>query len=113
MYCTKCGKELEPTTAVCPACNAKTGLAPLPEQEKAEQETKNRFAVLWEILGFFFPLVGLFCFLGWRKSRPLRGASCGVGAVFGGLLFLSMAYFFAIFYFFLLMIGAGVTIGMV
>ncbi len=89
MYCTHCGKNSQ------------------------RKHICAQIAAILFPIGFFFPLVGLFCFLGWRKSRPLRGASCGVGAVFGGLLFLSMAYFFAIFYFFLLMIGAGVTIGMV
>lgn len=98
MYCTKCGNELPQNSPVCPHCHAETEFAP-----KTVEET-HKFALLWEIFGFFLPLIGGICYLVWNKTRPARAHSCAVGAMFGGLffgflaaiLFLVFAIFFVI-----------------
>ncbi|MDR2156669.1 MAG: zinc ribbon domain-containing protein [Clostridiales Family XIII bacterium] len=38
------------------------------------------------ILGFFFPLIGLILFLVWRKDKPKKAKSCGIGALIGFVL---------------------------
>ena len=99
MYCRKCGKKIEESSAFCPFCGEKqwgaTGAADFgtgagangsvppygaPPPHPAEKDAPSGgFAVL----GFFFPLIGLILYLVWKNELPLRARSCGKGALIG------------------------------
>ena len=96
MYCRKCGKKIEESSAFCPFCGEKqwgaTGAADFgtgagangsvppygaPPPRPAEQDAPSGgFAVLC----FFFPLIGLILYLVWKDTMPLRARSCGIRA---------------------------------
>ena len=99
MYCRKCGKKIEESSAFCPFCGEKqwgaTGAADFgtgagangsvppygaPPPRPAEQDAPSGgFAVLC----FFFTLIGLILYLVWKDTMPLRARSCGKGALIG------------------------------
>lgn len=57
MYCPHCGKFIE-------------------------EKNKNK-QFKWNILGFFFPFIGLILFLVLRESKPNTAKAAGIGALAG------------------------------
>lgn len=57
-------------------------------RERYAQEQKDRKqAILWGIVGFLIPIVGIVLFLVWRKSKPTSAKAALIGA---GIGFVSM-----------------------
>ena len=80
-YCRKCGQPLEDSYKVCPFCGTSVN-------EQRTHQTRQQFEVdtneiLWGILGFFFPLVGVILFFVWQDQRPMSAKYAGVGGLIG------------------------------
>lgn len=105
-YCKKCGQPLEVDYKVCPICGTKV------RDEYHTNQTANditqQHEMLWGVLGFFVPLVGLILFLLWQEQKPLVAKYIGLGALIGfasrvvfGVAGFSFFFPFRIFGFFL------------
>jgi uncharacterized protein YqgC (DUF456 family) len=46
----------------------------------------DKGSVGFAILSFFIPIVGLILFLVWRKEKPKKAKSAGIGAIIGFVL---------------------------
>lgn len=74
-YCTKCGQELEDNAVYCTGCGA---------QNNGQTTTvEDKKSVGFNILSFFFPIVGLILFLVWKKDTPIKAKGCGISALIG------------------------------
>ena len=73
-FCKNCGAQLDDNAVVCAQCG--TNVAPA-----APVEQKASFG--WAVLGFFFPIVGLILWLGWKNDQPAKAKKAGVGALVG------------------------------
>lgn len=74
-YCTKCGQELEDNAVYCTNCGA---------QNNGQTTTKeDKSSVGFNILSFFFPIVGLILFLVWKNETPIKAKGCGISALIG------------------------------
>lgn len=72
-YCSNCGDELVPHSAVCINCGAAVN--------QRKRTSENNTSVGYAILGFFFPIIGLILWLVWKDEYPRRAASAGKGAL--------------------------------
>lgn len=61
-FCPNCGNTL--VNGNCPACN---------------YQDKNNIG--FNILSFFFPLVGLILFIVWKDEHPVKAKGCGKAAL--------------------------------
>ena len=75
MYCKKCGKEIDNEAVICVHCGCATG--------NIYVAIDDAPSVLFAILGFLFPIVGLILFLAFKNSKPLKARSAGKGALIG------------------------------
>ena len=96
-YCKKCGQPLEDDYKVCPFCG--TSVKEEYHQNRSSRQTQDQNELLWGVLGFFFPIVGLVLFLLWQEQRPLSAKNAGIGALIGFALrvlfgFASFSLFF-------------------
>lgn len=78
MYCTNCGKKLDPNAAACVYC----GHATANLTGVVQDGPSGGFAAL----GFFIPLAGLILYLVYEGKQPLRAKSAGKGALIGFLI---------------------------
>ena len=82
-YCRKCGAELPEHTFFCPNCGEEIN-PQTPQTYRtytAAPAVDDKGGLGWAILGFIFPFIGLIMFLIWRKTRPNRAKSAGMGAL--------------------------------
>ena len=81
MFCSKCGRELEPTEKFCAYCGepcTEEAQAELKKAYKASTE-KNTSAIVGFILSFFIPLAGLILAgFGLKKAKELGGKGKGL-----------------------------------
>lgn len=56
-------------------------------QKYAQEQKDRKQAILWGIVGFLIPIVGIVLFLVWRKSKPTSAKAALIGA---GIGFVSM-----------------------
>lgn len=75
-YCSNCGAEVNIGQDVCLNC----GFA-IAKNHNNKASDKDTGSVLWGILGFFFPIVGLILYLVWKDDQPLNAKSAGKGAL--------------------------------
>ncbi len=84
MKCQKCGNEVVEGIAICPACGAPMGAAPVQGQYGApmvEMSTKSR--VVYDLLGFFFGYL--------RVHDFYRGKiGGGIGNLIAGIILLAI-----------------------
>lgn len=81
-YCTKCGQELEDSALYCTVCGATQNNDQANDQAlRAKLDDGN--SVGFNVLSFFFPIVGLVLFLVWKKEKPIRAKGCGIWALVG------------------------------
>ena len=78
-YCRNCGTEVNENDIKCPACGAMQqpdtlNYTPAPIQE-------DNGGCLWNIIGFFVPIVGLILWLVWRTEKPKTAKAVGIGAL--------------------------------
>lgn len=90
MYCPKCGAQQADGVAVCSNCKAILN----PNVTKPV-ENSNNMSILWGVLGFLVPLLGLILFLVWREEKPKDAKAAGIGGLIGfvGNIILSIIYF--------------------
>ena len=74
-YCKRCGAEIYDDTYVCPRCGV--------QQHAGSADSGS---ILWALLGFLIPLVGLILFLVWHDEKPQSARMAGIGALAGVLL---------------------------
>lgn len=88
MYCSKCGVAL--VDGKCPVC----GRAETPNNSNANNSTnqqqpqtiyisgeKDGKNAGYNVLSFFFPIVGLIFYCIWKDQFPIRAKSCGKWAL--------------------------------
>lgn len=82
-FCINCGKEIDDRAVVCPGCGVPVAGAQQPymNQQVSGARPDDESSMLYALLGFFFPLIGLILFLVWNKEYPKRSKSCGKGAL--------------------------------
>ncbi|MGS0971700.1 MAG: zinc-ribbon domain-containing protein [Candidatus Izemoplasmataceae bacterium] len=80
-YCRKCGQPLEEDYKVCPICGTK--VYDEYQTNHAVNDMPDQYELLWGVLGFFFPLVGLILYLLWQEQKPLVAKYIGLGALIG------------------------------
>lgn len=99
-YCPNCQKEVSKETLVCEDC----GFEFVPEKVVQVTNTRSKIdrfdpvpQILWSIIAFCFPLIGLVLFFLFRKEWPLRAESCKDGIVIG-LIIWALVIIFAVFF---------------
>ena len=80
-YCRKCGQPLEDNYKACPFCG--TNVTERYERKQRRNIEVDTNEVLWGILGFFFPLVGVILFFIWQEQRPMSAKYAGIGGLIG------------------------------
>lgn len=75
MYCTNCGKELNPNADICLNCGAYV--------KKANTNIVDSNSTGLNILSFLWPLVGLILYLCYKDKAPIRAKGCGKWALIG------------------------------
>lgn len=91
-YCPSCGERLNADYILCPHCGE--DLRELTEKAEGErpEETVSpqnhpdfkppeRTFMLWGLLGFLVPLVGVILYLVWREEQPRIANAVGAGAL--------------------------------
>jgi len=101
-YCKNCGQPLEVDYKVCPMCG--TRVVDEYYQSEHVQETHQQNELLWAILGFFFPVIGIVLFFIWQNTKPVIAKYIGIGALLGFgvkfiLGFIGFSLFFPFFFF--------------
>ena len=69
MFCKHCGNEVNDQAAVCTKCGCATN-----GNRPTEIDTPSTGL---NVLGFFFPLIGLILYLVWKNEYPLRAQGIG------------------------------------
>lgn len=85
-YCSYCGKGLRDEAVICPYCGCK---APALGTDDEEDEPSTGL----NVLGFFFPLVGLILFLVFRDKTPNKANKIGKWALIGFLVGIGLIAF--------------------
>jgi uncharacterized membrane protein len=96
-YCQQCGNSTSMDSIVCENCNAI-----FPKMKSLG--TSSSDSILWGILGFCIPLVGLILFFTWNQTQPKNAKYSGIGALIGtifgfiSLLLISFIIFLELIY---------------
>ena len=112
MECNNCGSKLKNENVYCPNCGIKVGSKKksTKKEEKSEvvvvdslpekQDNSSDVFVLWGVLGFFVPIVGLILFLVWKDDKPKDAKASGIGALIRvGLIMITLIIFMFVFFF--------------
>lgn len=111
MECNTCGNKLKEENIYCPNCGTKVGskkkstkkeetevvvVDSLPKKEQVDNSSD--LFVLWGILGFFAPIVGLILFIVWKDDKPKDAKAAGIGALIrAGLIVIALIVFVMVF----------------
>lgn len=93
VYCTNCGAKIDEKAIICPSCGV------------SQQPNSEGSTMIYGILGFFIPFLGIILFFALKNSEPKKAKSVVQGALlnyFIKLAALAMWLLFA----FLFSIGA-------
>ena len=75
MFCRNCGNQLPEGAAFCGRCGTSlSGVKPA-----AAQDTEND--LIYAVIGFLFPIIGVILYLVYEKSRPNAARSAVKGAI--------------------------------
>ena len=77
MYCSTCGKEINDNAVICPHCGCTTKNYEKVSNVRKDEENK----ILYLLLGFFLPIVGLILYFVWKMDHPVRAYHVGKGAL--------------------------------
>lgn len=75
-YCQECGKKIDDNQKLCNSCKS------------ARKGKKINLNVLWWILGFVLPPVGLILYFCWKNNEKESAKNAGTGALVGACLYL-------------------------
>lgn len=100
MFCKKCGQEISDQTKYCPICGE-----PTDSQENNTQYVQpqpkvradDRSVGGYNVLSFFFPIVGLIFYLVWKQEYPVRARNCGKWALIGFIINIVLSICYTIF----------------
>lgn len=85
MFCKKCGQEISDQTKYCPVCGEPTenqeNNFDQPYQPQPRVRADDQSVAGYNVLSFFFPLVGLILYLVWKQEYPIRAKNCGKWAL--------------------------------
>lgn len=70
-FCRKCGNQMGDREEICPTCGT--------PQERLEVGTGQ--LILWGIVSFCIPLVGIVLYFSWKKSKPSISKVAGIAAL--------------------------------
>ena len=76
-YCRKCGSVIDDGAVICPHCGV---------EQRTRAVVNDDGSILWGILGFLIPLVGLILWIVWYDSKPKSSKMAGMGALIAVLL---------------------------
>ena len=109
MKCNYCDYTVSEDCKCCPNCGedpkTKKKNTIKEQAEKEAKETKEikttidpaNLYVLWGVISFFIPFVGLILFCMWIKTKPKEAKAAGIGAlarVFMYIFYLGLGLFF-------------------
>jgi len=86
MYCSNCGKEVQPQAVVCVHCGVRLP-APKP---------KDGSIGALGIVCFAFPVVGLILYINWKDTMPVKANGAGKAAPIGFIIDLGFYVFYII-----------------
>ncbi len=86
-YCQHCGKELADDSVYCPECGGFNGEPGQQVYQSGQQantnNTTDKDSAGFNVLSFFFPIVGLILYLVWKEQYPIKAKGCGKWALIG------------------------------
>lgn len=107
-YCPQCGNQLSPNAKFCPACGYT--INPVDSSPEPIQAYPNDTgSILWGVLGFFIPVVGLILFLVWRTDAPNNARVAGKGALISVIVEISLYLLLILFLMVLSILGLFVN----
>lgn len=92
IYCSACGTELYEGQEFCPYCGKKSlliksGNSAIYSTTKTSYNTiDDSGGVLWSLIGFLFPIIGLIMYISLSDTKPQRAKDAGIGALIGIML---------------------------
>lgn len=86
MYCTNCGKKIDPNADICVNCGAYVKNLNSNNSDDSSNTGLN-------IISFLWPLIGLILYLSYKDKSPNRAKCCGKWALIG---FIASMVIFAI-----------------
>lgn len=75
MFCRYCGKDISDDSVVCEYCGK--------DLQSTGAKANDSANILWAVLSFFIPIVGLVLYLVWRTEKPETARVCGIGTLIG------------------------------
>ena len=74
-YCRKCGAVIDDEAVLCPHC----GVEQVPGTYRQSQNDDG--SIVWAVVGFLIPIVGLILWIAWNTDRPKSARMAGIGAL--------------------------------
>lgn len=86
MYCTRCGKELEPGTKFCPNCgepvrpenqtSTYTTMDDYASNQSTYYQVEDKASIGYCIISFLFPFMGVIFYFMQRRMTPHKAKAC-------------------------------------
>ena len=103
VFCPGCGQELSPEENFCSVCGKQRTTPAQGAQPVFQQQVYPQMGYVQDApsggmtaLSFFFPIVGLILYLGWKDQTPLKAHSAGKGALIGVIVWTALSVILAI-----------------
>ena len=106
MRCNYCDYKVNEDTIICPNCGedvhtTKKNVIRESKPQKVEKETNKihldgDYSLLWGMLGFFIPIVGLILFIIWNSTKPKDAKAAGLGALIRVIMYVVLAIAFVV-----------------
>ena len=107
-YCRNCGAQMDDESVYCQNCGANNGTEEYGNNQQVNDSSFDNINTNihsvpsdgsntgFNVLSFFFPLVGLILYLSWKNSLPLRAKGCGKWALIGFIcnIVIEICFFF-------------------
>jgi uncharacterized membrane protein YvbJ len=108
MYCRKCGKQVADNASYCPYCGENLQqrnyyytqayyTQPYYTQPMANKP-QDKPSMAFDVLAFFFPLIGLILYLAWLSKYPIRAKEVGMWALVGEAVNVALTLLITFFY---------------
>ena len=91
MYCNHCGQLINENASVCVNCGY--------EIVKQKPTTEDKPSLMFALIGFFVPIVGLILFIVFNDEKPKQAKSAGKGALISVIVSVVASIIFTILFF--------------